>query len=124
MEYPLLSFNPGSPGEPTVNGSGQTGRILNIENAQPNYIYREGQPFSIETGGRHHMCFVDAEVIVASDGTAALPISPMIRVAHLDGDPLHVGKPMIEGFILGEEQSWSMSVEHHIGIGFQIVEAA
>lgn len=124
MPYPLLGFHPGSPGEPVVHTAGQTGRVLIIRAAQPNYIFREGQPFSIETGGRHHLVFVDGETIVPDVGIVSVPISPMLRVAHLDGDPVHVGKPMIEGFIMGDQQLWSMSVEHHIGLSFDLVEAA
>ncbi len=124
MEYPLLSFDPGAPGSPTVNGSGQTGTSLLVDAGTPNYVYREGQPFSILTGGRHHLYFVRTETIASNTGTATLPVTPMLRVAHLDNDVCHFGKPMIEGYILGDEFMWSMSLEHHIGIAFDIIEAA
>lgn len=124
MEYPLLGFDPGLPGSPTVNGSGQTGRTLIIAGATPNYIFREGQFFSIVTGGRHHLYMVDAETICSAVGAATLPVSPMLRVAHLNADAIHVAQPMIEGYIMGDELSWSMSIDHHIGLGFDIVEAA
>lgn len=124
IAWPLLDFNPGLPGLPVVNASGQTGRTIIIRSAQPNYIFREGQPFSIKTGGRHHLYFVDAEVIASNTGTASLPISPMLRVAHLDGDECHFAKPMFEGFIQGESWQWEMDLNHHNGIGFSIEEAA
>lgn len=124
MQFPLLGSVSEIAGSPLVNGSGQSGRILNIRGAAVGDVFREGQFFSILTGGRHHLVSVDADTVVGGGGTAALPISPMIRVAHLDGDIIYTTQPMFEGFILGEEQAWSMSVEHHIGINFAIVEAA
>lgn len=124
MEFPLLGFNPGSPGNPVVHTSGQTGRTLIIRGAQPNYIFREGQFISVETGGRHHLIMVDAETIVPDVGIVSLPISPMLRVAHLDGDPVHVGTPMIEGFISGEGFMWQMQLGNFMGLSFELVEAA
>ncbi|MES2902831.1 MAG: hypothetical protein V4696_01475 [Pseudomonadota bacterium] len=124
IAWPLLDFDPGLPGLPTVNGSGQAGRSLIVEGVQPNYTFREGQPFSVITGGRHHLYFVDAEVIASGTGTATLAVTPMIRVEHLDGDECHFAKPMFEGFILGEGWQWEMDLNHHNGINFAIEEAA
>ncbi len=124
MPFPLLDFDPGAPGAPLINGAGQTGTSMIMDGFTPNYVLREGQFFSIVTGGRHHLYNVRTETIASNTGTVTLPISPMIRVAHLDNDVCHFGQPMIEGFILGEEFAWSMSIERHIGLGFDIVEAA
>lgn len=124
MLFPMLGFDPGNSGSPVVNGANQTGRILNIRGAAAGYVFQEGQFFSIFTGGRHHLVTADVDTTVGAGGTVALSISPIIRVAHADGDLLHVSTPSIEGFIMGESQSWEMSVEHHIGLNFAIVEAA
>ena len=124
IAWPLLDFNPGLPGSPVVNGSGQTGRTLLVRAGQPNYIYREGQPFSIKTGGRHHLYFVDAEVIASGTGTATLSVTPMLRVPHLDGDECHFAQPMFEGFVVGESWEWEMDINHHNSFGYVIREAA
>lgn len=124
MAFPLQGFVPGPAGEPLVNGSGQSGRNLSIKSATPNYRFREGQFFSVSTGGRHHLMMVDEETGVAADGTATLPISPMLRVQHLDNDPLSVGRPMIEGFVVGDQQAWEMQLADFIGLSFDIEEVA
>jgi hypothetical protein len=124
MEYPLLDFAPGYPGTPLVNGSGQAGRFLNLKSCRPNYVYREGQFISVKTGGRHHLIMVDGQAVVASDGTVTVPITPMIRVSHLDNDEVHVSKPMIEGYILGNEQRWRLQVGNFVNLSFEIEEAA
>lgn len=123
MPFPLLDFDPGAPGDVRVNGSGQTGSTLVVTTATPNYVFREGQYFSIETGGKHHLYMVAEETIANGFGQASIPISPMLRRPHLANDVCHFGKPMIEGFIGGDEISWNLSVEHLISIPFDITES-
>jgi hypothetical protein len=122
IEFPLLGFKPGSPGSVLVNGAGQSGRSLILDGATPNYAFREGQPFSLVHSGQHYLHFVDAEVIANGTGQATLSISPMLRIEPADNAVCHFGKPMIEGYILGDEWRWQMSLEHHIAIQFDIEE--
>lgn len=122
MEYPLLSFRPGSPGNILVNGAGQAGRTLTVDGATPHYAFREGQPFSIEVGGQHYLHFVDAEVIANASGQATLSVTPMLRVEPTDNAPCHFAKPMIEGFVMGEEYRWAMSLDHNIDLTVDIME--
>jgi hypothetical protein len=125
MEYPLLGFDPGVPGAPVVDLAGQAGRTLNLRGLTPAYAIREGQPFSVQNAaGRHFLHFADAGVVVASNGKAAVPLSPMLRFAFADGATCHFTKPMIEGFIKGDAFDWEMSLEHNLGLSFTIDEAA
>lgn len=125
IEYPLLDFAPGQPGAVAVDGAGQTGRTLVVKDAEPFYAFREGQPFSIENaGGRHYLHFVDGEVIADTNGDAELSISPMLREEFADGDLCHFAKPMIEGFIHGEEWRWQMMLERLIPVQFEVRERA
>lgn len=124
MEFPLLSFKPGSPGSPRVNGAGQSGRSLVIDGLTPHYLVREGQWFSLLHDGRHYLHNVDAGVEANASGQAELSISPMLRVEPDDNDEVHLAKPMIEGFIMSEEWSWAMSLDHNLAIEFEIAEVA
>lgn len=123
MELPAPSFDPGVPGDIRVNGAGQSGSSLVVDGATPNYIAREGQFFSIETAGTHHLYMVAAETIFNSSGQATVPIAPMLRRQHADNDLCHFGKPMIEGLIMGDEFAWQVAVEHITQIEFAITEA-
>lgn len=125
IEYPLLSFKPGAPGSVVVDGASQSGRTLAVRGANPAYAFREGQPISIERAdGRHYLHFVDSETIADASGEAELPISPMLRYEFADGATVHVAKPMIEGFVHGDEWRWSLSVAHLVSVEFEIRERA
>jgi hypothetical protein len=122
MAWPLLGFDPGSPGAIVVNGAGQSGRSLIVKGATPNYIFREGQFFSVVIGVRHYLYMVTAEVIASAAGAATLPIEPMLRVSPTANAVCWFGKPMVEGFILGEQFQWEMALANFVGLSFDLVE--
>lgn len=123
LPFPLLDFNPGIPGDVLVNGASQSGSSLIVDGATPNYVFREGQFFSIVNSGKHHLHMVTAETIASGVGAATLPIFPMLRKSPANNAVCNFAEPMIEGFIMGEEQAWEMSLERFIGLEFQIVES-
>jgi hypothetical protein len=123
MEYPLLDFAPGATGTILINGAAQAGSSLIVDGATPQYVFREGQPFSILTGGKHHLYFVATETVANGSGQATLPLTTMLRRPHADNDPCHFAKPMIEGFVMGDELSWNLSIHHLIGLQFDIAES-
>lgn len=123
MPYPLLDFDPGVPGTVLVDTSGQAGMSLKVKGATPGYAFRTGQVFSILTGGKHHLYMVAAEVIADASGDATLPLPIMLRRQHLDGDACYFAEPMIEGFVSPDAAAWSMSIDHLIGMQFDIVES-
>jgi len=125
MEYPLLSFSPGTPGTTVVDGADQAGRTLDVRGATPNYAVREGQPFSIEdAAGQHYLHFADGQALADAGGNLSIGLSPMLRQLFADGATVHLGKPMIEGVIQGEEWEWEMMLDHNLGFSFVIQESA
>lgn len=122
MVWPLMGFDPGGPGSILVNGAGQDGSTLNVDGATGNYVFREGQFFSIVTSGVHHIYMVAAETIANDAGQAALPISPVIRVQHADNDVCHFGKPMIEGLVQGDVMQWNWAIGNLAYLNFEIHE--
>jgi hypothetical protein len=123
IPWPLQGFDPGLPGDIRVNGASQSGRSLIVDGATPNYVFREGQFFSIETASQHYMYMVTGEVIANGSGAATLAIEPMLRTAPADNDVCHFGKPMIEGFIMGDQFQWEMALADFVGMAFDVVEA-
>lgn len=122
MEYPLIDFDPGLPGNPVVDGNGQSGRVLKVRGLTPGYVIREGQFFShIHPLGRC-LYLVDADVIVGANGKATVPITPLLRVEPIDGQVLEFLVPKIEGFIQGDEFAWSLALDHNVRIQFVLEE--
>jgi len=122
MAWPLQGFDPGNPGDIKVASAGAAGRSLPVKAATPNYIFREGQFFSVVVTGRHFLYMVTAETIASATGTATLPIEPMLRVSPPVDAVCWFGKPMVEGFIQGQEFAWEMALANFVGMGFELAE--
>ncbi|MGV7119550.1 hypothetical protein [Sphingopyxis sp. 550A] len=124
LELPLASVDQGSPGNPLINGAGQTGSAITVDGLRPGYGYSEGFWLNIVTGGRFYLYNVAGSGKANGSGQATIPIAPALRKSPADNDAIHLQKPMIEGFVIGDEVAWSISLAHHIGISFEIEEAA
>jgi len=122
MAWPLQGFDPGTPGDILVAAAGAAGRSLQVKAATPNYVFREGQFFSVVITGRHFLYMITAETIASVTGTATLPIEPMIRVSPPLNAVCYFGKPMVEGFIMGDAFGWEMALANFVGISFDLAE--
>ena len=123
MEWPLLGFKPGNPGTVLVNGADQAGTTLIVDGATANYAFRVDQPFSIETDGQHFLYFVAEETVADGSGNATLTITPALRRSPTNNDVCHFAKPMVEGFIHGNEMIWQMQLGNLLGIAFELHES-
>ena len=121
MAWPLMGFDPGTPGA-VVTTTASSGRVLKVNGGTLNYTFREGQFFSVEIAGQHFLYMVTADTVAGAGGLANLPIEPMIRRAPPENSPCHFGKPMIEGFIMGDAFQWEMALANFVGLSFDIVE--
>lgn len=124
IPYPLLGVDQSGLGNPVIDGAGQAGRTLAVRGLTVGAVVREGFWFSIpDTTGQHYLYNVGADAVANSTGRATLTITPMLRRPYADGTQVFLGQPMIEGLVEGSEQSWQLSVDHLIGIGYTIEEA-
>ncbi|RZF64272.1 hypothetical protein EWE75_12055 [Sphingomonas populi] len=87
----------GAPGSPVVNGTGQSGMLLNMRGFTPRYTVKFGQAFSLVHLGHRFIYFAADQGTAGADGGLLLPIFPMLRAIPVDGDACEFGKPMIEG---------------------------
>lgn len=125
IPFPLLHQVQGSPGAALVNGADQAGRTLALKNLTPGYLFKEGSWLSIEdANGQHYLHNVATATRAAADGTASLPLCELLRRPFDDECSVHVAKPMIEGFVLGDQQNWTLSVGDFVQLQFAIEEAA
>lgn len=124
IDIPLGGFKPGPAGSPVVDGAGQSGRSLAVTGASANYVVRDGQWFNhIDADGNRLTYMNVGETVLDASGQGVLTIEPMLRAEPGDGDALEFERPSIEGFIVGEEQMWSLSLGNLIGLSFVIAEA-
>lgn len=124
IEIPLLGFKPGAPGAPRVNGAGQAGRSLIVDGFTPNYAAKEGQWFNHVKEGRSYLYNMDGQTVADGSGVGTINFSPMLRAEPADNDVLEFAQPVVEGFVMGDEWSWEMSLDLHIEIQFEVVERA
>lgn len=110
MRFRQDGFRIGQPalaGNPRVNGAGQTGMVLAVDGLRPGYAVRDGQFFSLVSGGRRYLHMATADVLVGPSGAINLPILPMLRISPADNDECEFAQPKIQGELQGNEAAWS-----------------
>lgn len=125
IEYPLLDLNQGNPGNPVVDGAGQSGTSLVVRNLAPGYVVKEGYPLTlIDSVGRGYLYFSASAVRADTSGDATLALSVPLRHSHLDGAVVKLAKPTIEG-VIADDVGWSLSIDRLIrGSTITLEEAA
>lgn len=116
FEFPQPGFNTGAPGSPLVNGAHAGGTTLSIKGLSSGYSLAEGQFLSIIHVGRRYLYSANAA------GSASVVITPMLRTPLSNNDLIEIQTPMIEGYLEGDEQGWTIDAAHHVGLSFTIVE--
>jgi hypothetical protein len=124
LELPLAGVEQGSPGSPLIQGAGQAGTSLVADGFRPGFGISEGFWLNVVTGGRYYLYNAAGSTAANGSGVATIPITPALRKSPADNDVIVLQRPMIEGFVVGDEVSWQISLAHHIGISFEIEEAA
>ena len=128
VEFPQRGFAVGAPGNPVVNGGGQTGATLAVRSGAAGYAFQAGQFFDFVTsyGGvnRRFVHMVTATTALSGGGAATLPIWPLLRVSPNDGDALEVSAPKLEGFIqlASKKLPWTIEMVRRVGVKFTVVE--
>lgn len=118
-------LNPGAVGSGTaVNGSGQTGSVLQLDGFPGGYRVLEGQFFSIIHNGRRYLHAAAADGVANGSGAVALPIVPMLRISPADNAVVEFARPMIEGFLSGNSLEWQLRTAPYLDVPFTITEAA
>lgn len=125
MRWPLLEFNPGNPGSPLIAAGASSGSTIQLKGLTAGYVVKEGQYFSIVTGGRRYLHMATANVTASGTGTAAVNIFPLLRKSVATNDVVEMAQPMIQGLISpGDELGWEIASNRFMNINFTIMESA
>lgn len=122
IEFPLL-HSQGSPGAPLTVGAISTGKTLALDGLTPGYVYKEGYWLSLVKSGQHYLHSVRVGGRASDSGTLTITLNEMIRDSFPDNTVVHLAKPMVQGFVEGDEWAWSLAVDRVIPIEFALEEA-
>lgn len=120
--FPQPGLRVGAPGSPIVAGAGQAGMFLAVRGFTPRYTVREGQFFSMITGGQRFLYMATAGVMADGGGLARVPIWPPLRRSPADGDVCEFARPMIEGALSGNEKGWTLVIARTQGLQLTVTE--
>jgi hypothetical protein len=112
-------------GTVTVNGNSQTGSTFNTQGwAASAEAFKAGDFFSYaDAGGRRRLHMVTADVSANGSGVCIAAITPPIRVAGLDGDPVEIADPS-GVFMLAEDEVAMLTRPPLLGsVTLEIMEA-
>lgn len=108
---------------PVVNLPGASGMALPVGGLTPGVLVQDGKFLSVKIAGQGYLYQVTADVVAKIDGTAVLPIQPMLRVQPPVGASVEIEKPRIDGFIQGNQQDWAVSHSKFLPFRFSIQES-
>jgi len=125
LPWPLLDFDPGTPGAPLVSANVASGTSIPIKGLSPGYQAKEGQFFSVIHASRRYMYMFTANATANGSGALTATIFPMLRTPLSINDVLEIAQPMIEGLVLpGEELSWQIGLSNDREFSFSVMESA
>lgn len=107
VSYPFpLDFKPGltSPtgSLPQVNLASPAGGVIPIKGLLPQYVFKDGQPIAVISGGLGYIHFADGAQIADSAGNITLNVFPWTRAAFANNDRVEIQKPRIRGILTWE----------------------
>lgn len=123
LEFPQVDFDIGTPGLTTITGATAAGMTLPVTGCTPRYAVRKGQAFNVIKAGRRYLYFAGAQAIMDEDGEGSIPLTIPLRTIMAGGEEID-WKPCIEGWISGDELSWSLDVARIVGLSFTVTERA
>ena len=124
VSVPQVDFFVGSPGAPTVNGAHTGGTSLHITGASPAYGVQIDQALNITVAGRRYLYFAAESAVLDASGSGTILLSTPMRTHLAGNEPVELAKPVIEGWLDGNERSWTFDLARTVGLQFTISERA
>jgi len=122
LNYPQPPAGVGTPGAPVCNGT-SSGTSLAVRGLTAGYTIKEGQVFSIIHAGKRYLHMAAADAEADGDGVVTVTVVPALRIATADLDVIEIAQPVIEGFVGGAANTWTINVAQTIGLTFTLMES-
>lgn len=110
--------------QPVVDGADQSGSTLRIRGLFRGSPLLRGQFFNIVHGGVHFLYMIRQQIVADANGSAAVPIWPMLRFLTIDGEPCVFDQPVIEGRLSGFDKGAQFTRSRVDPLQFAIAERA
>jgi len=124
IEYPQVDFRVGAPGDPTVDGGIAGGMMMPVTGGLPKYAVRQGQALNVVKASRSYLYFADAQTILDASGAGELALTTPLRTQLAGGEGVNLRRPIMEGWILGDNFDWPIDRIRMVGLSFTLQERA
>jgi len=124
VAFPQPGLLIGDPGTPQVAANVAAGSSIPLTGLTSGYVIREGQWLSVTHNGRSYLYSADAQVTANGSGSATVAITPLLRSQLSAGDVVNLAAPILEGWLSGDEFSWTIEAAHTVGLQFTVTERA
>lgn len=104
----------GNPGAPLIDGANQSGRMLNLKQAEPGYVFRKGQWLSMILNGQRFAYKSRAAATADGAGKLTVPLRTMLRVPTLNNAVVEIAKPMAEGWVTLEQDAHEIAADERL----------
>lgn len=124
LGFPLSGVSQGTPGAPTVNGTGALGTSLPIKGLTPGYQLLEGYWLNVtDSAGTVYLHNVAETTTAAAGGTVTAEVWPPLRGTFINGNVITLDAPVIEG-IVPDPPAWPLPAEWLVTLSFTVEEMA
>jgi hypothetical protein len=125
LPWPLLDFDPGTPGAPLISAGVTAGTTMPFKGLTPGYTVKDGQFFSVIHAGRRYVYMFAATMTADGAGNLDAFTFPLLRTPLWVNDVVEIAQPYIEGLVSpGDELSWQIGLDNARELAFSIMEAA
>lgn len=104
-------------GTPLVNGASQSGLSLIVDGfTASTTALKAGRFFSLSVSSRNYLYALTDDLIVNGSGQATIALDCMLRASPADNAAIEFHTPLIEGFVDGMTQSWTVEMLANYGV--------
>lgn len=115
VQWPQPTFST-SIGTPLVNGASQSGTSLIIDGLTAGITLKADRTFSMTVSSRSYLYCLTDDVTANGSGQATLSLDCMLRASPADNAALEFHTPLIEGFVDGMTQTWTLEMLTAYGV--------
>lgn len=120
IPQPRLPIGP--VGSPIVAAATVSGRTIPVAGLQPGAYVRAGQWLSIIVGGRRYSDMIEGSAMAASDGTATIIITNLLRTPLAGGETIEIAVPKVEGTIESDTFGGGIELSGFTSFAFTLIE--